>query len=71
VNALTAAELESYKQHVARVVCKKVRYSSCASARLMLEYLKLQARDEKRAYRCFMCGGWHLTSKSEPERPTR
>jgi hypothetical protein len=71
VNALTTAELDAYKLQVARVVCKKVRYVNHASAQLMLDYLLTQGRDERRAYRCFMCGGWHLTSRSEPERPKR
>lgn len=71
MNALSPGELREYKQRVADLVCRKVRYSNRESAQLMLEFLQSQGRDESRAYRCFMCGGWHLTSKSEPERPTK
>lgn len=46
----------------------KVRYRTEGCAREALTELKRQRavdplRDERRAYRCWGCGGWHLTKQ--------
>lgn len=52
--------------------CKKtgkVRYRDRIKAELVLEDIQLRSRreirDEKRAYGCSFCGGYHLTSQEQ------
>lgn len=46
--------------------CVKVRYRDEIAAQLALARLRREDKPghtEKRAYRCPMCAGWHLTSR--------
>jgi hypothetical protein len=46
--------------------CRKKIYSSFDEAQEMIRYIKENRRvREIRAYKCLICGFWHLTSKSE------
>lgn len=65
--------------------CRKVRYRDRIAAEFVLAKIRhsdssIRAQQEKRAYRCSACGGWHLThlesaplsapgSPSSPEHP--
>jgi hypothetical protein len=44
--------------------CKKTMYSSYADARESMDYLMANRNvKELSAYKCTICGFWHLTSK--------
>jgi hypothetical protein len=46
--------------------CKKTMYNSLEDAQEMIRYLNENRRvPEIRAYKCLICGFWHLTSKSK------
>lgn len=59
---VTRAEIVAYQEKLAEAYCKKVRFRSQAAARRVLKQCKMRGRDERNAYRCLMCMGWHLTS---------
>jgi hypothetical protein len=45
--------------------CKKTIYNSIEEAQDMINYIKENRRvQEIHAYKCMLCGFWHLTSKS-------
>lgn len=47
-------------------VCKKAMYNSLEDARAMINHInENRIVREIRAYKCSICGFWHLTSKSE------
>jgi hypothetical protein len=50
------------------VKCSKVRYRDAIAAKLALlstqRNQQRRSKDERRAYRCPDCRGWHLTSKA-------
>ncbi len=59
-----------------RAPCRKVRYRDRIGAQLALAGLanghgrhETRPKDERRAYRCPTCKGWHLTSMRLPGRP--
>lgn len=43
--------------------CRKVRYRTQLDAKIVLARLTWKDRDERRAYPCQRCRGWHLTSQ--------
>jgi len=46
--------------------CKKTIYNSFEEAQEMIKYIKENRRvQEIHAYKCMICGFWHLTSKSK------
>jgi hypothetical protein len=49
--------------------CRKIRYRDEVAALLALESTGRRAhkreKEEKRAYRCPRCKGWHLTAQSK------
>jgi hypothetical protein len=46
--------------------CRKKIYNSEEEAREMIRYIRENRRvREMRAYKCDVCGFWHLTSKTE------
>ncbi len=51
--------------------CSKVRYRDQIAAGLALDTLRREDKPghtEARAYRCPLCGGWHLTSQKRGQR---
>ncbi len=55
--------------------CSKIRYRDKVSALIALARTgrggERRPKDEKRAYECPACKGWHLTSGPEPPRRAR
>lgn len=52
-------------------VCPKIRYRDELAAKIALantQRAKSSKRDERRAYRCPDCAGFHLTSKGKGKR---
>jgi hypothetical protein len=46
--------------------CKKTIYNSLEEAQVMIQYINENRRvREIHAYKCTICGFWHLTSKSK------
>lgn len=47
--------------------CKtgKRRFRDELDAKIVLAKVSWKDREEKRTYRCGMCGGWHLTSQEK------
>jgi hypothetical protein len=54
----------SKKIHPVEPPCKKTIYNSLAEAQDMITYInENRVSKEIRAYKCLICGFWHLTSK--------
>jgi hypothetical protein len=54
------------KLHPIEPPCKKTMYYSLEEAQVMIQYINENRRvREIHAYKCTICGFWHLTSKSK------
>lgn len=64
-----SGRLIGHQMPCGQFLCVKRRYKTEALALDALETCKsapLEYRRERRAYQCDRCGGWHLTSKTDP-----